>query len=680
MVRRWVYVVVGSVVAFAALVLALGRILPEPPRNAMPQKGPVVVIGVPGLEWSQISKSSEPGLWSLLQVAGTASMSPRATTSPTCTADAWLSLGAGRGADADCHMPKRMVSGSDVSVPSWKSLSDQDAGAKPGTLASTLKKQKQCVSGVGRGAALAAADRKGKIARYFAAPSEQALTACPVTFVDLGQANGAPPKDIDKALQPVFSHVKSDTTVLIAGISDGGDPQTEPRALLAVGPTVKKGTLTSESTRQSGFVSAPDLSAYVLSRAKERPADLVGSTLTVRPEKASDSTVAQDRRRTDLMLTRAQDIGLPYQIAAGVLTVLALALGLWRWRRSGGAPQWLGPAAVALASLPVASWLTGLLPWWRGGPTTLLFVACLAVGVGLVTSVAYAGPWREWAAGPPLVVAAITLAVLALDVVNGSSLQLIAPQGLQPLDGGRYFGMGNAGFGFFATAAVLLGGLAAARLVWWDDADETDTRLAAATVGVVGVAAAVVDGWPSWGADFGGPPAILIATGVMVVLILGLRLSVRRVLLLAAGALVFVAIVALLDWRRDPGSRTHLGRFVQQIADGEAFGVIGDKLGANVALLFSSPVTPLVPILLVLVWTAVLRPGHRVGQPIAWLWDEMPVLRTTCLGLLVCWSVAFLINDSGVGIPATGAQLAVPLLIALAAAAQRSLAADARDR
>ncbi|WP_018157392.1 hypothetical protein [Demetria terragena] len=671
MVRRWVYVVVGSVLAFAALSMAVSQITPEQTRHAMPQSGPTVVVGVPGLEWSDISKSSQPGLWALLQASGTASMTPRATSSPTCTADGWLSLGAGRAADAHCKLPGTLTSGKNVTVPGWSKLQDQKGDATPGLLASTLRKNKQCTTAVGVGAALAAADEQGKVARYFAAPSAEAMQACPVTFVDVGTSTGAAPKNLEKALQPIFSNIKTAPTVIIAGISDGKDSTTKPRALFAVGATIKRGTLTSESTRQPGFVSAPDISAHVLDRVKNPPAELVGSVFTVRPTDGPDAAVAQERRRTDIMLIRSQAASMPFQIGAGILTALALGIGVWRWKKSGSAPAWLAPVSVTLACFPAASWLVGLVPWWRGGPTTLFFLAAFVVAVSLIMSVAYAGPWREWSAGPPLIVAAITLAVLGIDVINGSRLQFIAPQGLQPLEGGRFFGMGNAGFGFFATAALLLGGFIAARLVWWDDADDTDVRLAGASVAVVGFAAAVIDAWPTWGADFGGPPALLVGTGVAVVLILGLKLSVKRVLLIAAGALVVVAIAALVDWRRDPGSRTHLGRFVQQIIDGDAFGVILGKLGANLALLFSSPVAPLVPILMVIGWLVVLQPAGRFGRPVAWLWEEMPVLRWVCLGLLTCWSIAFLLNDSGVGVPATGAQFAIPLLVAIAVVARR---------
>ena len=46
--------------------------------------------------------------------------------------------------------------------------------------------------------------------------------------------------------------------------------------------------------------------------------------------------------------------------------------------------------------------------------------------------------------------------VLAVDVMTGSRLQLSSLMGLQPVVGGRYYGMGNPTFALFATSTILL--------------------------------------------------------------------------------------------------------------------------------------------------------------------------------------------------------------------------------
>ena len=53
-----------------------------------------------------------------------------------------------------------------------------------------------------------------------------------------------------------------------------------------------------------------------------------------------------------------------------------------------------------------------------------------------------------------VVLEAIADAVLALDVMTGSRLQLSSLMGLQPVVAGRFYGMGNPTFALFATAAA----------------------------------------------------------------------------------------------------------------------------------------------------------------------------------------------------------------------------------
>ena len=51
------------------------------------------------------------------------------------------------------------------------------------------------------------------------------------------------------------------------------------------------------------------------------------------------------------------------------------------------------------------------------------------------------------ALGPPGVVAAVTVAVIGLDVMTGSRLQLGTPFGLSALAAGRFYGVGNNALG-----------------------------------------------------------------------------------------------------------------------------------------------------------------------------------------------------------------------------------------
>jgi len=99
---------------------------------------------------------------------------------------------------------------------------------------------------------------------------------------------------------------------------------------------------------------------------------------------------------------------------------------------------------------------------------------------------------------PGLIVAGLSGAVLGLDVVTGSNLQLNSFMGYSALVGGRFYGFGNMAFAVFATG-MLLSAAWLAELV-----SRGNRRVALAVVVIIGLAAMALDGSPSWGADSAG--------------------------------------------------------------------------------------------------------------------------------------------------------------------------------
>jgi hypothetical protein len=245
--------------------------------------------------------------------------------------------------------------------------------------------------------------------------------------------------------------------------------------------------------------------------------------------------------------------------------------------------------------------------------------------------------------------------------------------------------MSNHYFTLFSTAGILVAAAAAGPLV------RAGRRwLAAGLCLAIGVFVAVVDGLPSIGADFGGPPAILPAFAVLALLAAGVRLTWRRVLVIGAVTIAAALAVLAADWLRPPDDRTHLGRFFQSILDGGAFDIIGRKLMRNLAILVSSPFTLLAAVgalvAVILIIRPLLRPGGQETSHYGWivrpvatgpvvatgtdgagdvvggdsLTTASRLLKPTLISLVILWVIGFAINDSGITIPALGIALALP--------------------
>jgi hypothetical protein len=233
--------------------------------------------------------------------------------------------------------------------------------------------------------------------------------------------------------------------------------------------------------------------------------------------------------------------------------------------------------------------------------------------------------------------------------------------GLQPVVGGRYYGMGNTTFALFATATILLCIAVSDHFV-----RAGQNRRAAVAVAGIGLAAVVVDGAPFWGADGGGPPALLPGLAFLVLSILGVRMTWRRGALIALVTAGLFLLVGFLDWLRPVESRSHLGRFIQSIIDGGAVDIIVRKLEQNLSILFGNyRLALLVPIALVFVIYVLARPTSWGSRALQRSFDRAPTLRPGLIALLVTLTIGFAINDSGVAVPANGALIAVPLIIAV---------------
>ena len=152
-----------------------------------------------------------------------------------------------------------------------------------------------------------------------------------------------------------------------------------------------------------------------------------------------------------------------------------------------------------------------------------------------------------------------------------------------------------------------------------------------------------------------------------------IRVTVARLVAVLAAAVLVVGVVAVLDWLRPASERSHLGRFVAQLLDGQAWTVVSRKAEANLGILLGSPLAwMLLVALLAAAW--LLRPEgllrSRPGRGAAGLpAEDVRVLRAALTAIALSLTVGAAVNDSGVALPATAATLLVPLLVWLVAGA-----------
>lgn len=523
-----------------------------------------------------------------------------------------------------------------------------------------------------------------------------------------GPARAADLASLDAAVSRLLQLAPRGSAVVVAGIADaavGAAPaRVHLHAAIATGRTPDGGDpwphvrLASDSTRWPGLVQLTDVTPTLLAYAGlARPDALVGTPW--RPDgplpanaAATVSTLAAD----DVAPQTVTQVWYAWYWSDVLVLLLLLALSVAALagsrvgmsERGARLAGWVaGCVGIALAALPAAGFLAQLTRWWRAGaPAVTLIGAATAIAVLLGVAALAAGQLLSGAqlqpgarlqpedasagahvrgngpTGRPLggwertgaatvrtaagLLAGATALLVGVDVLTGSALQRSSVYGLVPLDGGRFYGIGNIAFGVLAGSALVAATTLAGALL----ARGRSRTVAALAVGAVGLAVIVVDGAPFAGADVGGVLAAVPGFAVLALSVAGIRPSWGRVVGIVAAAVGAVAILAVLDWLRPPAQRTHLGRFVATILDGHGFGLVQRKALASLDSLTTSVFAWLVPALLVAIAVLVARwDGRLPGEP-----DDAPwPLRPLLLAVLTTGIVGLLVNDSGVVVPAS---------------------------
>ncbi|MFN2503341.1 MAG: hypothetical protein ABR540_03755 [Acidimicrobiales bacterium] len=604
--------------ALAAAMSAVGLgLAAATPLQAAPADAarPIALVLVRDLTWSTAPSS--------LDGFARANLSMRTAEAEAEPADVYLSLGkGGRSAALEDGAGAGRIEatpGGGLRLVDWPALQKRDRdlhfGGTLGLVGETLKSggRRWALASDDKDAAAAAASADGMVPRSYPGTVdgiESAMTAeLDAIFVAI------PRSQLSTTLRALDG-----TCTLVASAST--PTGSRHLGVLAVSAACGLGSagLASPSTHHAHLVTLPDVSRTFLEMAGiPRPSSIGGAVVTPAAAVDRENLVERDRRTWTADRSRTAFVWLFVVLhALGALIVIV-------WRRARTV------VCCALLAIPSASLLMMLVPWWRAGAWLGLLLggavaALIAVGGAVLVR-------RDPAVGIAAV-AAFTSAVVAVDALFGSPLQIDAPFGNSPVVAGRFYGVGNIGSGFLVAGLLVAGGLAIDR---WG-------RRAVPWVGGAFGMGAVAGGAPQFGADIGG---VLFAVPAYGLLLLGARrarVTVRHVLLLAGAAATVVALFVAVDLVRGAGSQTHLAQSVG--GDG-----LGDEVIRKASRAIQTVKAPMANLVVIaaagLVWTR-FSPGPRSA------------LRFASYAVLVAAVVGSLLNDSGVNVAAAVAAVAWP--------------------
>jgi hypothetical protein len=593
----------------------------------------IVVVGVTGRP--QLTPNDRAVLGSHLgdAQAGTVSIRPRYVGD--CAAAGWTTLGAGRRAAVNGLCSPEVQNARITDWPARQAAAAARQGdAKLGTLADSVK---GCVAAVGPGAALAAAKPDGTVATYqspqeFVAGGMQ--TACPIAIVDAGSLSDQIITELAK---------RKDITLIVTGIGPkAGSDDPSLQVIYRLGTTLP-GWLTSASTRREGIVTLTDLTRTLIEfggptssvAVDGSPFAVYDANLTVDGIDAKVSSVAA--------LSDAAPIGYVALGLAGAVLFVIMVISVVQGRFE--APKLILTVGGVVAA---AMMLTGAVPWQYSDVPGLFLSLLVAAWVVILTALALLV--GRLAQVPNIVAAtALTVAAFTFDAALGAVMQPGSMLNSRPIFGLRWYGFGNVTFAAYAAAGLLLSGYIAHRCL---AAGRRGAAIAA--VGAIGFGIVICEGWPSMGSDFGGVITLTPAVLWLMLALSGIKITWPKLLGIGCVALLAVGVISVLDWRRGPDQRSHLGNFAQRIIDGDALDVISRKAVASAETIFS--IVGIASLLIgIALWIVIFR--YLVPR----ISPDFSTLRSTLIAALIVAIAGTLLNDGGifVWLTATGEITAV---------------------
>lgn len=648
------------VVSAAALV---GGAALAPAASGRPMRADrVVLLLVPSLTWECVSDGPFPTLRRLARAGAVGSLSMR-TADPGADDNAVAgTLGAGARTGSPFERQPSFVATGRRAGLDPRDLSELgDAaeraryGAAPGALGSSVATAALVVSPDPLIAAqgVVAMDRTGSVGLVdslsgAAARAAEVVVATPRDEGATAEAGSAVcagvPGSSDAAADELSSGLGAGDALVVVASTPRADPE-RLGVFIAWGAQVPRGSALSASTRAPGFVSVTDVAPTLVAMVGATPStDFTGEPATVVSGSPTandlDDLVAADRRAV------VRDAAFRWVAGAfAVLCVVTLAATLGARRR--GWPGWpvdvlcLWSFAFPAVAFAVAPW-----PWQRLGPGGLVG---LVVGGSLaLASVAWSAARRVVSRSTaPLAIFGASWAMLAL---AGNRIQMSAPLGYSPIDGGRFAGFGNQAFVIFTWSALVVVALSG----WLDARGPSSSPLVGwLPAASVLTATLVVDS--VYGADVGGALCIVPAAALLWSGLRGRPVRWRTVLWAALAAAAAVIGLGLWDSRRAPQDRTHLGRLFHRLGEPDGRLVFERKF-STMASTFTQPWSVFIVASVAFFAWRLLVPSDRSTA----IERAHPHLRPLGVASVALGVGATLLNDSGLRIASVLVAIAVP--------------------
>ena len=414
--------------------------------------------------------------------------------------------------------------------------------------------------------------------------------------------------------------------------------------IIAAGPRIAPGLLTSQTTRRPGVVTNYDIAPTVLTWLEMgRPPGLPGALLTSTGGIPGRYSYLQDLLRRSAGTYQQRSPLLKAFVSLEIivyLTVFGLVVVFPSLPR-----DWTGFLSFTLLFIAATPLALLLLPLLQPVTVPVAFLYALALAV-LITG--FTQRWVKSTENRYAIICGVTAFALAIDTCVGGPLIRFSPLGYDVMLGARFYGIGNEYMGILIGSSLVAALAARER---WPQA----SAIALIWFLIVTLLLAA----PGLGANAGGTITALIAFP----LAWGLVSREKWLRTIIVGGIVFMAVLGL-NVLPVAGVGSHVGRALKTAMEGNwlvILQIIQRKMSMNWKLMRYSIWSKGLLVALGVMALLVYRPTPVVQA----VMEEHPTARSIVFSTIVASIVALVFNDSGVVAGGTTSVYAAGLILSL---------------
>ncbi len=448
-------------------------------------------------------------------------------------------------------------------------------------------------------------------------------------------------KDQIYIISPVSPRIKEQLTVFVGN-----------------GKGIKAGYATSGITRREGIISLADIAPSILDFYHiEIPNTMIATLLNYKP---SSDTVAEKK---DMLISvnehgLLRDSSFVYVAGSFILIVfLSIVFSIISYKKIPKLRRFTKYLLYASISMPTITFLIAPFMMMLEKPVYIYIVFAFLTVFSSMLAYHFAKKYKSQMV--ILVISTITLAVQLLDIITGGNLQLNSYFGYSTVVAGRFAGFGNLAFSIVAISSVVIVAmvkqLAKSKQI-------LNKRWVNIFLLSILMFVLIMDGLPYLGSDVGGVLALTPMVFTVGLMLFNKRIDYKTIFISGFITIITLSIFSLFDLSRPLSERTHLGRFIEVLINGEGKTIIERKILSNIEILSNSLIATLVIFITIYIIFLFLKPERFIKKMII----ENPAYRYIVYPGLIVGILGMLLNDSGVAIPGMMLSIAIPPLALLA--------------